>query len=237
MIIREIEEKLKNYGFKIFVSEYSKSFEIIAKNKEKIIAIKKYKNVDVIPKNILNDLKNLENFIGLESIIIGEKTARKELKDCIYFRGGVKVISFKYFEDFITEKIKKVYSYGKEVVNIDVEKMKKLREEKGISLNVLSKLVGISKNSLIKIEKRIKRPTIETCRKIERILNCDLTILPSTFLSKKNVYYFSYLSFYKGEKREKDKIIYPKKEGLTEAKKLSNFLDIKLVSNENRRLD
>jgi len=226
-----IEEILKSYGYKIFKSEYSKSFEIIAKSKENFLIFKKYKNIDSIPEEILKDLKNLESFFGARSIIVGERTARKELKDCIYVRKGVHAISINYFEDFIANKIDKFYSYGKEVVNIDYEKLRALRKKLKISLNKLSNLINISKKSLIKIEKGEAKPCVETCKKLEEVFKVKLRRLTFQNNNLKKVYYFFKTSFYKGVLERDCRIIFPRRNAIDEAKKISRFLRIKMYKN------
>jgi predicted transcriptional regulator len=226
-----IEEILESYGYKILKSEYSKSFEIIAKSRGKILIFKKCKNIDSISSEILKDLKNLESFFEARSIIVGEKTARKELKDCIYIRSGIQAISINYFEDFLTDKIEKIYSYGKEVINIDYEKLRNIRRKMKISLSRLATLIKISKKSLIKIEKGEVRPSINTCRKLEEIFKVKLRVpIPQKYDLKK-VYYFFKTSFYKGVLEGNCKIIFPKKNGMDETKKISKFLGVKIYKN------
>jgi predicted transcriptional regulator len=226
-----IEEILKSYGYKIFKSEYSRSFEIIAKSKKNFLIFKRCKNIDSIPEEILKDLKNLESFFRAKSIIVGERTARKELKDCIYTRKGVHAISINYFEDFITNKIDKFYSYGKEVVNIDHEKLRALRKKLKISLNKLSNLINISKKSLIKIEKGEVKPCVETCEKLEEVFKVKLRKLTFQNYSSKRIYHFFKTSFYKGILEKNCKIIFPRKSAISEAKKISKFLRIKMYKN------
>jgi predicted transcriptional regulator len=226
-----IEEILESYGYKIFKSEYSKSFEIIAKLKKNFLIFKRCKNIDSIPEEILKDLKNLESFFRAKSIIVGERTARKELKDCIYTRKGVYAISINYFEDFITNKIDKFYSYGKEVVNIDYEKLRELRKKLKISLNKLSSLINISKKSLIKIEKGEVKPSVETCKRLEEVFKVKLRVLTLQNYSFKKVYYFFKTSFYKGILENDCKIIFPRKNAVNEAKKISRFLRVKMYKN------
>jgi predicted transcriptional regulator len=224
-----IEEILESHGYKLLKAEYSKSFEIIAKLKKEYFIFKRYRNIDLIPKEIASDLKNLESFLGAKSFVIGEKTCRNELKDCIYLRRGIKVISSKYFEDFLSGKIKKIYSFGKEVVKVDFEKLRKIREEKGMSLRTLSNLVGISKKSLIRIEKGIEKPTYETYKKLKAVLNTELSVeILNLEKSNKKVYHFYKTSFYKGILEKENKIIFPKENAIEEAKKISKFLKIKM---------
>lgn len=58
------------------------------------------------------------------------------------------------------------------------EKIKKLREEKKITRNMLSKQLTISESTLFKIETgAIKRPSFENIKDIAKALDVDLNTL------------------------------------------------------------
>ena len=56
-----------------------------------------------------------------------------------------------------------------------IKKIKRLRAEKGYSLNQLSNLTGLSKGFLSKIENGISVPTVTSLRRIANALGADLT--------------------------------------------------------------
>ena len=87
----------------------------------------------------------------------------------------------------------------------------------------------IRDRSLYEIEKGITKPCIETARKIENVLKIKLIENVDFATNKKYEYIFYKTSFIKGIEKENEKIIVPKEEGIEEAKKLSKFLDLKII--------
>lgn len=55
--------------------------------------------------------------------------------------------------------------------------IREIREDKKMSLNTLSKLTGMSKGHLSKIERRETEPTITSLARIALALNVDITKL------------------------------------------------------------
>ncbi|MEM0480766.1 MAG: helix-turn-helix domain-containing protein [Candidatus Aenigmatarchaeota archaeon] len=224
----KINEILEDYDYSKICSTYSTSFEIIAKG-EKNLIIKICKNVDGLSKEIFEDLKNLSSFLNFESIIVAEKTSRKKLSKAIYFRKSISVIPFEYFEDFLLGNLKIFYSYGKFLVKIDFEKMRKRRKEIGLSIKKLSEITNISKKTLYKIENGEVNPTIQNAKKLEEVLKIKLIKNLENNFERKEEYFFEKTSFIKGIDKVSEKLIVPKKEGLEEAEKLSKFLNLKII--------
>lgn len=81
--------------------------------------------------------------------------------------------------------------------------IRKHRQEKGYSQEYLGKKIGLSQNSIFKIESDIKIPTIEELEKINNILEIDIqSMLNNDSNNKKNVTYNIFIITEKNDLQE-----------------------------------
>ncbi|MEM5801870.1 MAG: helix-turn-helix domain-containing protein [Candidatus Aenigmatarchaeota archaeon] len=175
-LINRIVKSLIKRNFKVFVSEGS--FDIAAR-RDKVLLLKILLNVDALEREQALTLLSISHFISAFPFVISEKTNKGFLKKgIIYSRFGLPVINSQTFDEILEEEIYLIHAAkGRYVMEIDVEKLRRTREELGYSLSELSKLVGVSKKTLYEIEKKRVNPSEKTLEKLEKILNTRL-ILP-----------------------------------------------------------
>ncbi len=66
--------------------------------------------------------------------------------------------------------------FGKEAISVDVgQRLKTLREERGISMRTLARNSGLSANALSMIERGLTSPSISTLFKIATALGVPIT--------------------------------------------------------------
>jgi putative transcriptional regulator len=124
---------------------------LVARKDNLLLIIKVLKNVDSLNSVVSRELRILAKFLDGMAILIGNKSCSSELKDGIlYKRRGIPIITNKTFDEYILEEIfpSILASSGGFRLIIDGEKMKKLREESGISVGYLSRIVGVSRRTI-----------------------------------------------------------------------------------------
>ncbi len=173
LLKRKVLSYLAKQGYETL--DYFGSFDVATKGEEKFI-IKTLFNIDALKEWQANNIKVLSYFLNAKPLIVAKKDNRKELSDkSVYHRHEVAVLHFNLFKKMIRRNELLSYSVrGAHVVQLDCEKMKKVRQEKKISLAKLSYKTGISKKCLYEIESGKIRPKIQTARKIEKALNTKL---------------------------------------------------------------
>jgi len=136
-------------------------------------------NIDSFSEEHALSLKSISYFLSANPFVVSIKNNRQFLNDqIIYSRFQLPVITPQTFENFLEEE-KMIFlesSKGKHTSEVDVEKIRNKRKEKGFSLRELAQLVGISKKAMYEIEKSKTKPSVDTINKIENILNIKIQI-------------------------------------------------------------
>jgi putative transcriptional regulator len=179
----KIVNSLLNKDFEVLVTDGC--FNIAAKN-ENLMLIKSLINIDSFSEDHALSLRSISYFLSANPLVVSIKNNRQFLNDqTIYSRFQLPVITPQTFDNFLEEE-KMVFfesSKGKHTSEVDVEKIRNKRKEKGFSLRELAQFVGISKKAMYEIEKNKTKPSSETIFKIEDILKTKIQI-PKKFTSK-----------------------------------------------------
>ncbi len=150
-------------------------FDIVAR-REKLFLLKILLNIDGLNAEQAQSLKVASYFLSAQPFIISLKTNREFLKDgVVYSRFGLPIITQKFFENILAGEMFAIQSSkGKYTVPINTEILRKRRKELNLTLEKLSKIVGISKKALYEIENKRVDPMFTTVRKLETVLNVNL---------------------------------------------------------------
>jgi len=173
-LVNQLVKSLTRKEFQLFVT--SGCFDIAAR-KEFVMLIKALTNVDGLIQEQAQSLKAISYFVSAYPLVVSERTNRGSLRDeVIYSRFQVPVVTPQMFECMIEEEvIPEVKAIkGKHTVTINTSYLRKKREELKLSLDKLSKKIGISKKALYEIENQRVNPTLETVKRLEEMLGIDL---------------------------------------------------------------
>ena len=183
-MIREAREILEKGGFIIGeIVGKSTIFDIAARRDKIFFIIKTLVNVDSLRSEMARELKILGKELGASPFIIGKKSGLGEIIDgVVYTRYGIPAISMGTFRDFVLEDVyPAVYvAPGGFYVNIDGEKLRRIREEKRISLGYLAGVAGVSRKAIQLYEEGMGS-TVDVALKLEEFLGENL-ILPVDIL-------------------------------------------------------
>jgi len=179
-LLEKVRDVLINGGF--YVSDlYSMrltGFDIVARRDETLLIIKVLTNVDSLSEDVAKELRTLSFLLKASPLLIGEKNGASTLEDdVIYFRFGIQAITLDTFKNHVLEGIPvKVYAApGGLYVNLDEEKLRKLRQEKGISLGAFARYVNVSRRTVSMYEEGMNA-RIEVAQRIEELLENPVTI-------------------------------------------------------------
>jgi len=175
-LVNRLVDSLSKKEFQLFLTRGC--FDIVAR-KDFLMLIKALTNVDGLVQEQAQSLKAISYFISAYPLVVSEKTNRTSLEDkIIYSRFELPVVTPTMFECIIEEEvipeIKTIK--GKHIVTINTVYLRKKREELNLSLEKLSKQIGISKKALYEIEKQRVNPTLETVERLEELLRVDLKV-------------------------------------------------------------
>ncbi len=169
MLMSEIEEILDENGYKY--CEYSGCFDIAAR-KESLMLFKVLTNVDSFQEMQADNLKVLSNSLDARSFLVGLHTRRERLSDnIIYDRFDVPTVNPSTLERILHGNMPSVYRFrGGLFVEIEPAKLRKAREDAGLSQSQLAQSAGVTKKSIYEHESKKMGIVKETAVKLEKIL-------------------------------------------------------------------
>jgi putative transcriptional regulator len=174
-LISRIRETLGKSGF--FVSDphniRSISFDIIARRDKELLIIKALSNIDSLSSDDAEELRILASALTGNPMVIGLHSSSGKLDGGIlYSRFGIPIISEETFHEHMLEGVPPfVYAApGGLYVRLDGESLKRIRQEKNISLGMLAEIAGVSRKAIQLYESGMGA-MIEIAAKIEEYLN------------------------------------------------------------------
>ncbi len=174
-MIARVRETLATCGF--YVSEphhlRSVSFDVIARRDSHLLIFKVLSNIDSLSQSDSDDLRVLATTLGGSPIIIGLHSSAAELEDGIlYSRFGLPILSEESFKELMLEGVPPlVYAApGGLYVRIDGAALRRVREEKSISLGTLAEAAGVSRKAIQMYEAGMGT-MVEIAARIEEFLD------------------------------------------------------------------
>lgn len=174
-LIARVRETLATCGF--YVSEphhlRSVSFDVIARRDSHLLIFKVLSNIDSLSQRDSDDLRVLAITLGGNPIIIGLHSSAAELEEGIlYSRFGLPILSEDSFRELMLEGIPPlVYAApGGLYVRIDGAALRRVREEKSISLGALAEAAGVSRKAIQMYEAGMGT-MVEIAARIEEFLD------------------------------------------------------------------
>lgn len=184
-------------------------FDLLARKQSKILLIKVLEDANAVSKEHVEEMNMVSSYIGAVPVIIAEKAGNKLEDNVLYTRFNLYALNFITFVNSIKNKFPFVKrTQAGFTVSIAGNKLREKREEKGFSLNYLSKKVGVTSRMIDKYEKGDSEITINKAMKIYSIFGSKV---------------FNETNIFSGN-NEKNKNFF-------EHKKYSNFLYNKIESN------
>jgi len=179
-LVEEADKMLRAHGFRSVVNDASPDscFNLVAKNEETSIIIKAVEELSDVPRNHISELYAISSWIAATPLILAEKIEGQELDDdAVYYRNGIYAISLGALERTLEgdPPLVEVFPAGC-FVYIDGELVRKRREELGLSVGELARLVGVSRMTIYSYEKRRKRTTPGIAYRLAYVLGAPIVI-------------------------------------------------------------
>ena len=179
-LINQIRETLTNAGF--YVSELCSmrpiGFDLVARRDNSLLIIKVLTNINAMSEEVANELNTLSNLLKGCPILIGERKGTGPIEeDVVYDRFGIQAISHETLKNHLLEGIPlEVYAApGGLYVNLNSEKIKKLRREHNISLGSFARSLRVSRRTVQMYEDGMNS-SVEIAFRIEDALGTQVTV-------------------------------------------------------------
>jgi len=126
-------------------------FDLVARRGDTLLIIKVLANIDGLSEDVAHELRALAYLLKATPLLIGEKNGINKLEDdVVYFRCGIQTVTAATLQKHLLEEIP-VRAYaapGGLYVNLDQEKIRRLRQEKNISLGSFAHHVRVSRRTV-----------------------------------------------------------------------------------------
>ena len=179
-LLKEVRETLTSAGF--YVSELCSirpiGFDLVARRDNSLLIIKVLTNIDAMPENVASELRTLSILLHGCPLLIGRRCGTGFLQDdVVYDRFGIQAITVETLKNHLLEGIPlEVYAApGGLYVNLDREKITKLREQQNLSLGTFARALKVSRRT-VKMYEEGMNASIEVALRIEELLGDNVTI-------------------------------------------------------------
>lgn len=179
-LVKNIREIMSNAGF--YVSDlYSMrpiGFDLIARRDNSLLIIKVLTNINALSENVAKELIVLSELLNGHPLLIGERSGAGFLEgDVVYDRFGIQSISPETLKSHLLDGAPlKIYAApGGFYVNLDNERLTKLRQKQNISLGSFARSVKVSRRTVRMYEEGMNA-RVEFASRIEELLGDTVTL-------------------------------------------------------------
>lgn len=152
-ILKETREALAKTGF--FLSdphgERGLCFDLVARRDDTLLIVKVFQNVDGLSKETAGELKTIARTLEGSPLVIGERSGTGPLEDgVIYGRFGVPILCRSTLLEFLEEGVPPFLfsAPGGLYVRLDATALRRVRDERGLSLGALAEMAGVSRRTI-----------------------------------------------------------------------------------------
>jgi len=126
-------------------------FDLVARQDDTLLIIKALTNIDGLSEAVGKELRALAYLLKATPLLIGEKNGVNRLQDdVVYFRFGIQAVTLSTLTNHVLEQapVDAYAAPGGLYVNLDKEKIRRLRQEKNISLGTFARHVHVSRRTV-----------------------------------------------------------------------------------------
>ena len=167
---------LKEKGFVVESFLHSNAcFDLVAKRPGMTLVLKVFNNIDALREEHAAELRKIASLFNATVLVIGEKSKAFSLKKgVLYERLGVTALSLDGLKELLEEQFPSVrYFKGKNIVELDHEKLKERRKQLGLTLQQVADKIDSTVESVHRYEKGATS-SLNTAEKLEDTLSTSL---------------------------------------------------------------
>ena len=178
--VREVEKLLKAHGFHYALSESPSDtcFNLVAKGEGVSLIARALEDLAKARRDQVEELCAISNWVAAIPLLIAKRFGDEELDDdAVYLKNGVYAVSPRALERTLEgdPPLVEVSPMGC-FVYIDGELVKKRREELGLSVGELARMVGVSRMTIYSYERGKKRTTPGIAYRLEYVLGIPIVV-------------------------------------------------------------
>lgn len=172
-LLTSIREILGSAGFSVSEPYAMRlpGFDMVARRGPTLLILKVFSNIDGLTEDIAKELRTLSALLKATPLLIGEKNGVGILEnDVVYFRFGIQAVTLKTLKNHAVDDmpVRAYAAPGGLYVNLDPEKIRRLRQEQNISLGMVARHVRVSRRTVAMYEDGMSA-RIEIANRIEEL--------------------------------------------------------------------
>lgn len=174
-LLARVRELLGSAGFYLNAEGAMRplSFDVVARRDGELLLVKVLANVDGLTEPVAKELTTIAQFLEATPLVIGERSSSRELEPgAVYARHGIRIIAAETLRDYLVEGVEPlVYAApGGFYVNIDGQRLRALREERGLSLGDVAQAAGVSRRAVGMYEEGMSA-MVDVAMRLEQFLD------------------------------------------------------------------
>ena len=179
-LLTHIREILRLAGFSVS-DPYTvrlPGFDVVARRDQTLLIIKVLTNIDALSEEVAKELRTLSLLLKATPLLIGEKNGVSSLEDdVVYIRFGIQAVTLSTLQNHMVEgtPVRAYAAPGGLYVNLDEEKIRRLRQEKNISLGAFARHVRVSRRTVRMYEDGMSA-RIDIADRIEGLFEQTVTV-------------------------------------------------------------
>ena len=173
-IIASIIRTASRAGYSTIYADESLSytFDLILRNESQIMVVKVMNNVGVLTEETSKAVLAISRFLDAHPLIVGVNNREEKIEDgVIYSRYSLPIISHQTLISYLKEGEEPRVRAGPGgfYVEIDAEKLKRIRESRGISLGDIASAIGTTRRTVLMYQSGMSA-SIDIALKMEEFL-------------------------------------------------------------------
>lgn len=187
-LVERVLDILKRSSFAISMACHGKScFDFLARRSMLLLLIKVLINIDTLTYEQAQEMFIISRNFSAYPLIVGIKTKQADMEeDVVYERFKIFAITPETLENILVyNTLPLIFSYrGGYYVRIDGEALKKVREERNLSLGDVAERIGVSRKTIYEYEHGNMCATLNTAIKLEELFEVSLAKPIEIFMSR-----------------------------------------------------
>jgi putative transcriptional regulator len=177
-LLQETRSLLVSAGFVVSESFEMRlaGFDMVARRGETLLIIKVLTNIDTFSEPVARSLRRLALMLKATPLLIGEKNGFNPLEqNAVYDRFDIQAITLETLSGHLLEDVP-LWAYagpGGFYVNLDAERIRRLRQEKNISLGEFARFVRVSRRTVQMYEDGMSA-RVDVAARIEEFLESSV---------------------------------------------------------------
>ncbi|MGA8542359.1 MAG: helix-turn-helix domain-containing protein [Thermoplasmata archaeon] len=172
--IEHVKEMLERAGFYVADTHGVRpsSFELAARRDSTLLLIKVLKNIDALDAEEATRILELGRLFPALAIVIGQTSGASPLDPgVVYTRYGVPIISEETLQEYLDKALPPFLyaSPGGTFARVDGERLRLLRQTRGLSLGTLASIAGVSRRA-VQLYEEGAGAELQVIERIERFL-------------------------------------------------------------------